>query len=91
LYAFLFPFIHAEYPAYLILDMITLMILGNMSKLWSSYKGISLQSPVTPSLLGPHTLSNILFSSTLLLTFCIWLKHVKIKSSLKFFVYVSKD
>lgn len=91
LYAFLFPFMHAKYPAYLILDMITLMILGNMSQLWSSCKGISLQPPVTSSLLGPHALPDILFSSTLLLSFCIWYIHVKIKCSLKFFVYVSKD
>jgi hypothetical protein len=90
-HAFLFPFMCSKYPAYLILFMITLMIPGKMSKLWSSCKGISLQPPVTPWLLGPHALLSILFSSTLLLSFCIWLIHVKINCSLKFCVCVSKD
>jgi len=91
LYVLLFPFMQAKYLTYLILDMITLMILGKMSKLQSSCKGISLQPPVTPSIVGPHALPYILFSSILLLCFCIWLIRVKIRCSLKFFVYVSKD
>jgi hypothetical protein len=33
LYAFLFPFMHAKYPDYLMFDVTTLTILGKMYKL----------------------------------------------------------
>jgi hypothetical protein len=63
LYAFLFSPMRATCSSRLILyDLITLIVLGEESKLWSSPLCSFLQPPVTSSLFGPNILPNALFS-----------------------------
>ena len=58
--------IRATCPAHLnLLDFITRTILGEECRSLSSSLCNFLHSPVTPSLLGPNTLLNTLFSNTL--------------------------
>ena len=64
--------IHATYCAHLILlDFTTHTILGKEYRSLSSSLCNFLHSPVTSSLLGPHTLLNTLFSNTLSLRFSL--------------------
>jgi hypothetical protein len=55
LYAFLISPMRATWPAYLfLLDLITLLTLGEAQKLWSSTLCSLFQPPATSSLLGPN-------------------------------------
>jgi hypothetical protein len=58
--------IRATCPTHLILlDFITLTILGEENRSWNYSLWSFLHSPVTPSLLGPYILLNTLFYNTL--------------------------
>jgi len=66
LYVFLISLVQVICPPHLILlDLITLIILGEAYMLWSSSTQNTFQPPTISTLLGPNTLLSTLFSNTL--------------------------
>jgi hypothetical protein len=65
LYAFFFSTIHITFYVHLIiLDLITLITLGEECKLWSSSLCSFVQPAVASSLVGPIVLHSVVFSNT---------------------------
>jgi hypothetical protein len=76
LYAFLFYPIRVTCLVYhILLDLINLIIFGEVDKLWSFLLRSLFQPPVSSSLFGPNIFLNALFSNTLSLCFSLNVRY----------------